>query len=167
MSYKTENGSMEPFVVAPFVNFLQSAIDAEITDNPIALRNISEMGYTLGTLNLKKDEGEAIRELKIDRAKYTKLVFTHFAKILQNESRKNEDTEREIILLRDYVKNEVSRTYDRYIIRICTFAFRRAPLKQVSVNDDFSSELFFNVAIAKEDAKTEVLAILDLYKIEV
>jgi len=167
MGYDTQKSEMEPFVVRPFVTFLDSIINAEISNDPVAIGNLSEMGITLGTLVLKKEEGDAIRELKQVKARAQKIVYTHFNNVIQAEKIKNVDAEREKLYQRDIVKDIVSRVIDRYIIRICTFAFRRAPLKMVSVNDDFSGSLFFDIGKAVDDAKSELRDILELYGIGV
>jgi hypothetical protein len=166
MSYNTEKSSLEPFVVSPFVNFLDKLCEVEATDNPLALRNISEMGITLGINLLKENEGQEIRKLKKQRFEAEKKVFEHFAKVLKNEHKRNEDNELAILNQREYIKNEVGRIYDRYIIRICNSAFKRAPLKMVSVDSNFEPELFFKISDIMQDATEEKNRLFELYKIE-
>lgn len=163
MAYKTPHEHSEPFVVRPFVTFLDSVTDSETANDPIALSNLSEIGCTLGMLTLKKEEGEAIRQLKKEKLNAQVRVFRHYESIIQTQKIENPDFKNMKINERNLVKNEISRIIDRYIIRICTYSFRRAPLKMVSVNSDFETQLFFDINTIVIDAKQELEDILILY----
>ena len=44
MNHQTPREHSEPFVVRPFVAFLDAVTDAEMNNDPIAIGNLSEMG---------------------------------------------------------------------------------------------------------------------------
>jgi hypothetical protein len=163
MTNKIRSEQQEPYVTRPFVQFLEAAIEAEMVNDPVSLGNLAEMGITIGSILLKKEEGEAIRILKKERIAAQLKIFHHYASIIGSEKIENMDFRTLKITERDYVKNEVSRIIDRYIIRICTYSFRRAPLKLVSVDNDFESQLFFDIKTIVEDARQELNDIMKLY----
>lgn len=165
MNHQTPREHTEPFVVRPFVAFLDAITDAETNNDAIAIGNLSEMGYTLGTLVLKKEEGEAIRALKKEKIDAQLRVFQHYENQLRSEKIENTDFRARKIQERDYVKFEVSKIIERYIIRICTYAFKRGPLKTVSVDTDFESKLFFENVDVVADAKAELDDIMRLYQV--
>ena len=167
MNYQTPREHTEPFVVRPFVAFLDAVTDAETNNDAVAIGNLSEMGYTLGTLVLKKEEGEAIQALKKEKMAAQLRVFRFYENLLRSEKIENIDFRTRKIQERDYVKYEVSKIIERYIIRICAYAFKRGPLKMVSVDKDFESKLFFENVDAVADAKAELEDIMRLYQIGV
>lgn len=167
MTQRTPHEHTEPFVVRPFVAFLDAVIDAETANDPVALGNLSEMGYTLGSLDLKEEEGEAIRALKKEKMSAQLRVFRHYENRIRSEKTENPDFKARMLQERDYVKYEVSKIIERYIIRICTYSFKRGPLKMVSVDKDFESKLFFENVDAVADAKEELEEFMRLYQVGV
>jgi len=167
MMYNTPRERSEPYVVRPFVAFLDAVTDAETANDPVALGNLSEMGYTLGSLVLKEEEGEAIRALKKEKMSAQLRVFRHYENRIKSEKTENPDFRTRMLQERDYVKYEVSKIIERYIIRICTYSFKRGPLKMVSVDKDFENKLFFENVDAVADAKAELEDLMRLYRIGV
>lgn len=165
MLYRTPHEHTEPFVVRPIVAFLDAVTDAETANDPIALGNLSEMGYTLGSLVLKEEEGEAIRALKKEKMSAQLRVFRHYENRIRSEKTENPDFKARMLQERDFVKYEVSKIIERYIIRICTYSFKRGPLKMVSVDKDFESKLFFENVDAVADAKAELEEFMILYQV--
>ncbi|WP_156157233.1 hypothetical protein [Methanosarcina siciliae] len=165
MRSNTLHEHQEPFVVRPFVAFLDAVTDAETANDAIAIGNLSEIGYTLGTLVLKKEEGEAIRVLKKEKISAQLRVFRHYENLLRSEKIENIDFKTRKLQERDFVKYEVSKIIERYIIRICAYAFKRGPLKMVSVDKDFESKLFFENVDAVADAKAELEDFMRLYQV--
>lgn len=117
----------------PFIDIFINIMNAEVSDDPNALNNITWTAQILGTMTLETSDGKIVDKLQDLSLRVNQLIQQHAE--IEIESMQTHDDEK-IEIIRENSRTVVSivtRVISRHILRIVCYSFTNGPMKGCGV----------------------------------
>jgi len=119
----------------PFIEIFSNIMDAETSDNPNALNNVTWTAEILGTMTLESKSGEVVDNLKELDLRIQRLVQQHSEVEIIEMSTPDDD---KIEIIREnsrFITSVVTRVISRHILKIVCFSYINGPMAGCGVTN--------------------------------